>query len=54
MNVNLTVQKIVMHSCAPHLDGRYPRIGAVEAGQKSADAWLIGDRVVRAVIEATR
>jgi peptidyl-prolyl cis-trans isomerase B (cyclophilin B) len=47
-------QWFVMHSRAPHLDGRYTWIGAVESGQKSADALLIGDRVVRAVIEATR
>ncbi|HEX3479231.1 MAG TPA: peptidylprolyl isomerase [Kofleriaceae bacterium] len=46
-------QWFVMHSRAPHLDGRYTWIGAVESGQKAADALLIGDRVVRAVIEAT-
>lgn len=47
-------QWFAMHSRAPHLDGRYTWIGAIESGQKSADALLIGDRVVRAVIEATR
>ena len=47
-------QWFVMHSRAPHLDGRYTWIGAVESGQKSADALLIGDRVVRAVIEVAR
>jgi hypothetical protein len=41
-----------MHSRAPHLDGRYTWIGTVESGQKSADALLIGDRVVRATIES--
>jgi cyclophilin family peptidyl-prolyl cis-trans isomerase len=45
-------QWFVMHSRAPHLDGRYTWIGTVESGQKSADALLIGDRVVRATIES--
>jgi peptidyl-prolyl cis-trans isomerase B (cyclophilin B) len=44
-------QWFVMHSRAPHLDGRYTWIGTVESGQNSADALLIGDRVVRAAIE---
>jgi len=44
-------QWFVMHSRAPHLDGRYTWIGTVESGQKFADALLIGDRVVRAAIE---
>jgi len=44
-------QWFVMHSRAPHLDGRYTWIGTVESGQKSADALLIGDRVIRATIE---
>jgi len=44
-------QWFVMHGRAPHLDGRYTWVGAVESGQKSADALLIGDQVVRAVIE---
>jgi cyclophilin family peptidyl-prolyl cis-trans isomerase len=44
-------QWFVMHSRAPHLDGRYTWIGTLESGQKSADALLIGDRVVRATIE---
>jgi len=46
-------QWFVMHSRAPHLDGRYTWIGTVESGQKSADALLIGDRIVRATIEAS-
>jgi cyclophilin family peptidyl-prolyl cis-trans isomerase len=45
-------QWFAMHSRAPHLDGRYTWIGAVESGQKVADALLIGDRVVHATIEA--
>jgi peptidyl-prolyl cis-trans isomerase B (cyclophilin B) len=44
-------QWFIMHSRAPHLDGRYTWIGSVESGQKSADALLIGDRIVRATIE---
>ncbi|HSS01490.1 MAG TPA: peptidylprolyl isomerase, partial [Kofleriaceae bacterium] len=44
-------QWFIMHSSAPHLDGRYTWIGAVESGQKSADALLVGDRIVRAAIE---
>lgn len=47
-------QWFVMHSRAPHLDGRYTWIGAVESGQNSADALLIGDRVVHAAIEVVR
>lgn len=45
-------QWFVMHSRAPHLDGRYTWIGSVTAGQKSADALVIGDRVERATIHA--
>lgn len=44
-------QWFVMHSRAPHLDGRYTWFGTVESGQNSADALLIGDRIVRAAIE---
>ena len=44
-------QWFIMHSRAPHLDGRYTWIGAVEAGQRAADALLVGDRIVRATIE---
>ena len=44
-------QWFVMHSRAPHLDGRYTWIGTVESGQNAADALLVGDRVVRATIE---
>ena len=44
-------QWFVMHSRAPHLDGRYTWIGTVESGQRFADALLIGDRVLRATIE---
>jgi len=44
-------QWFVMHSRAPHLDGRYTWIGTLSSGQKFADTLLIGDRVVHAVIE---
>lgn len=44
-------QWFVMHSRAPHLDGRYTWIGSVRTGQKSADALLIGDTVTSATIE---
>ena len=44
-------QWFIMHSRAPHLDGRYTWIGAVEKGQAAADALLVGDRVERAVVE---
>jgi cyclophilin family peptidyl-prolyl cis-trans isomerase len=44
-------QWFVMHSRAPHLEGRYTCVGAVVSGQKSADALLIGDRVVHATVE---
>ena len=44
-------QFFVMHSPAPHLDGRYTQIGRVLDGQKSADAMRIGDRVLRATVE---
>jgi peptidyl-prolyl cis-trans isomerase B (cyclophilin B) len=46
-------QWFVMHSRAPHLDGRYTWIGTVESGQKAADALLIGDRIMRATIEVS-
>ena len=44
-------QFFIMHSAAPHLDGRYTQIGRVIDGQKSADAMRIGDRVLRATVE---
>jgi peptidylprolyl isomerase len=43
-------QWFVMHSYAPHLDGRYTWIGSVKTGQKSADALVIGDRVEHATV----
>ena len=43
-------QWFIMHARAAHLDGRYTWVGAVQSGQKSADALLIGDKVVKATI----
>jgi cyclophilin family peptidyl-prolyl cis-trans isomerase len=45
-------QWFIMHARAAHLDGRYTWVGAVVSGQKSADALLIGDKVVKATITA--
>ncbi|MEO7096770.1 MAG: peptidylprolyl isomerase, partial [Polyangiales bacterium] len=45
-------QWFIMHARAAHLDGRYTWVGAVQSGQKSADALLIGDSVVKATITA--
>ena len=47
-------QWFIMHSRAPHLDGRYTWFGSVESGQKAAEALLIGDRIVHAAIEVMR
>jgi peptidyl-prolyl cis-trans isomerase B (cyclophilin B) len=44
-------QWFIMHSRAAHLDGRYTWVGSVVSGQKSADALLIGDKVIKATIE---
>jgi peptidyl-prolyl cis-trans isomerase B (cyclophilin B) len=44
-------QWFIMHSRAPHLDGRYTWIGSVISGRNSADALVIGDEVVKASIE---
>jgi cyclophilin family peptidyl-prolyl cis-trans isomerase len=46
-------QWFVMHSRAPHLDGRYTWIGKVIDGQKSADELVIGDKVVGATVEVS-
>ena len=43
-------QWFVMHARAAHLDGRYTWVGSVKSGQKSADALLIGDTVLKATI----
>jgi cyclophilin family peptidyl-prolyl cis-trans isomerase/HEAT repeat protein len=43
-------QWFVMHSRAPHLEGRYTRIGKVASGQDVIDTLVIGDRIVTATI----
>ncbi len=43
----------VMHGRAAHLDGRYTQVGRIVEGQATADALLIGDRVVRATVDIT-
>src|SRR5205085_8540530 len=44
-------QWFIMHSAAPHLDGRSTWIGSVISGGKSADALVIGDEVSKASVE---
>ncbi|HEY4244981.1 MAG TPA: peptidylprolyl isomerase [Kofleriaceae bacterium] len=44
-------QWFIMHSPAPHLDGRYTYVGKVVVGQAIADSLLVGDKVVRASLE---
>ncbi len=44
-------QWFIMHSRAPHLDGRYTWFGTVETGQNLADALQIGDMVLHATVE---
>jgi cyclophilin family peptidyl-prolyl cis-trans isomerase/HEAT repeat protein len=43
-------QWFVMHAHAPHLEGRYTRIGRVEAGMDAVDGLVVGDRIVRATV----
>lgn len=43
-------QWFIMHSRAPHLDGRYTWVGSVISGQNVADSLQIGDRVVTAKV----
>lgn len=45
-------QWFIMHSRAPHLDGRYTWFGRVTAGQAAANALQIGDEVFKASIIA--
>jgi cyclophilin family peptidyl-prolyl cis-trans isomerase/HEAT repeat protein len=39
-------QLFLMHTAAPHLDGRYPLIGRVTAGLEVMDALTVGDRIL--------
>jgi cyclophilin family peptidyl-prolyl cis-trans isomerase/HEAT repeat protein len=43
-------QWFIMHSRAPHLDGRYTWVGSVISGQNVADSLQIGDKVVSATV----
>jgi peptidyl-prolyl cis-trans isomerase B (cyclophilin B) len=43
-------QWFAMHSRAPHLEGRYTRVGRVTRGQEIVDALVIGDKVVKASV----
>jgi cyclophilin family peptidyl-prolyl cis-trans isomerase len=43
-------QYFAMHARAPHLDGRYTLVGAIDGGQNVADSLQIGDRVTAATI----
>jgi cyclophilin family peptidyl-prolyl cis-trans isomerase len=43
-------QWFIMHSRAPHLDGRYTWVGSVISGQNIADSLQIGDKVVSAKV----
>jgi cyclophilin family peptidyl-prolyl cis-trans isomerase len=45
-------QWFVMHSRAPHLEGRYTRVGQLVSGQAVADRLLVGDKVVTAQVTA--
>ncbi len=47
-------QWFVMHARAPHLEGRYTRIGRVVQGDEVIDRLLIGDRIIKATIEPAR
>ena len=44
-------QFFFMHVRAPHLEGRYTRVGEVVTGLEVVDALLVGDRIVRAAVE---
>ncbi|WAS90476.1 peptidylprolyl isomerase [Nannocystis punicea] len=43
-------QFFIMHARAPHLDGRYTRIGEVRDGLPAALALVVGDRILRAEV----
>ncbi len=44
-------QWFIMHSAAPHLDGRYTAIGQVTQGQDVVDSLMVGDRIRSATVE---
>jgi cyclophilin family peptidyl-prolyl cis-trans isomerase len=43
-------QFFVMHSRAPHLEGRYTAVGRVVSGMESVDALVVGDRILHAEV----
>jgi cyclophilin family peptidyl-prolyl cis-trans isomerase len=43
-------QFFIMHARAPHLEGRFTRVGEVRAGIEAADALIVGDRIVAAEV----
>lgn len=43
-------QFFVMHARAPHLEGRYTRVGEVVGGMATVDALVVGDAIVRAEV----
>lgn len=43
-------QFFVMHANAPHLEGRYTRVGEVVGGMAAVDALVVGDAIVRAEV----
>ena len=43
-------QFFIMHARAPHLEGRYTRVGEVRGGLDVADALQLGDRIVKAEV----
>lgn len=47
-------QWFIMHSRAPHLDGRYTIIGKVVRGIDVVDALMVGDRILEVEIRAPR
>jgi cyclophilin family peptidyl-prolyl cis-trans isomerase/HEAT repeat protein len=46
-------QWFVMHSRAPHLDGRYTLVGRVLEGMEVVDALVVGDQVKRVQVQVT-
>ena len=43
-------QFFLMHTRAPHLEGRYTRVGALRRGFEVLDALQVGDRILRAEV----
>lgn len=43
-------QFFLMHARAPHLEGRYTRVGELRGGYATLDALQVGDRIIRAEV----